>query len=97
MTPKILIVDDEPAARPGLRRALGAMPCEIVEAADGVAALEEIERSDPDLLVCDIEMPKLDGIALMKTLAGRQNTPPVIMITAYGSERIAVEAMRAGA
>ena len=97
MNPKILIVDDEPAARHGLRRALDALRCEIVEAADGAAALEEVERSGPDLLICDIQMPKLDGLALLKALAGKQNAPPVIVITAHGSERIAVEAMKAGA
>ncbi len=97
MNPKILIVDDEPAARHGLRRALDALRCEIVEAADGAAALEEVERSGPDLLICDIQMPRLDGLAFLKALAGRQDTPPVIMITAHGSERIAVEAMKAGA
>ena len=97
MHPKILIVDDEPAARYGLKRALGAIPCDIVEAADGVAALEEIDRSGPDLMICDIRMPRLDGLGLMEALAGRRDAPLAIMITAYGSERIAVDAMKAGA
>ena len=97
MKSRILIVDDEPAARHGLTRALGPLDCEIVEAEDGVAALAAIEQSDPDLLICDIRMPKMDGIELMKALADRPEAPPVIMITAHGSERIAVEAMKAGA
>ena len=97
MNPKILIVDDELAARYGLKRALAVMDCSIIEAADGAAALEEIDRSHPDLLICDIQMPKMDGLALLKALAGRSNPPPVIMITAHGSERIAVDAMKAGA
>ncbi|MSS72999.1 MAG: response regulator [Candidatus Latescibacteria bacterium] len=54
MNAKILIVDDEPAARHGLRRALGSGQYEIAEASDGTAALEEVERSAPDLLICDI-------------------------------------------
>ncbi|MBI4530813.1 MAG: sigma-54-dependent Fis family transcriptional regulator [Candidatus Latescibacteria bacterium] len=97
MKPRILFVDDVPAARYGLKRALGATRYEILEAIDGEGALEEIERSDPDLLICDIQMPKLDGISLLKRLAGKPHLPPVIMITAYGSERIAVDAMKAGA
>jgi two-component system response regulator AtoC/two-component system nitrogen regulation response regulator NtrX len=97
MKPKILIVDDEPAARYGLKRALGVTHYEIVEAADGATALEEMERFDPDLLICDINMPKLDGMTLMKRLAEKADAPPIVMITAYGSERIAVEAMKAGA
>jgi DNA-binding NtrC family response regulator len=97
MTFKILIVDDEPAARHGLRRALGAAPYDIVEAGDGAAALEEVERSSPDLMVCDLQMPRMDGLSLMKALAGRPDAPPVIVITAHGSERVAVEAMKSGA
>ena len=97
MKPRILIVDDESAARHALRRALQATPCEILEAADGMAALEEIDRSGPDLLVCDIRMPRLDGMGLMNALADRHDAPPVIMITAHGSERVAVDAMKAGA
>ena len=97
MKPRILIVDDEPAARHGLKRALSPLDCKIVEAADGVAAVAAIEEDNPDLLICDLQMPKMDGLALMKVLGGRPNAPPVIMITAYGSERIAVEAMKTGA
>ena len=97
MKPSILIVDDEPAARHGLKRALEAIPCRITEAGDGVSALEEIERSSPDLVICDIRMPRLDGLELLKALAERPVVPPIIMITAYGSEKVAVEAMKAGA
>ncbi len=97
MRHKILVVDDEPAARLGLKRALAALPCEVIEAGDGTAALEEIARGGPDLVICDIQMPRMDGLTLMKRLAEQENRPPVIMMTAYGSERIAVDAMKAGA
>ena len=94
---KILIVDDDPAARYGLKRALTALGCEIIEAEDGVAALAAVAQSNPDLLICDIQMPKMDGLTLVKRLADQGDARPVIVITAYGSERIAVEAMKAGA
>ncbi|MCY3765917.1 MAG: sigma-54 dependent transcriptional regulator [Gemmatimonadetes bacterium] len=97
MRHKILVVDDEPAARLGLRRVLAALSCEVVEAEDGTAALEEIARGGPDLVICDIQMPGVDGLTLVKRLAEQGNPPPVIMMTAYGSERIAVDAMKAGA
>lgn len=97
MRHRILVVDDEPAARLGLKRALAALSCEIVEAGDGTAALGEIARGDPDLVICDIRMPGMDGLTLVKRLAAQENPPPVIMVTAYGSERIAVDAMKAGA
>ena len=97
MRHKILVVDDEPAARLGLRRVLAALSCEVAEAEDGTAALEEIARGGPDLVICDIQMPGVDGLTLVKRLAEQGNPPPVIMMTAYGSERIAVDAMKAGA
>ena len=97
MRHRILVVDDDPAARHGLKRALAALSCEVVEAADGAAALDEIARSGPDLLICDIQMPRMDGLTLVKRLDEHGDAPPVIMMTAYGSERIAVEAMKAGA
>ncbi len=97
MRHKILVVDDDPAARHGLKRALAALSCEVVEAGDGMAALEQIARSGPDLLICDIQMPKMDGLTLVKRLGEHGSAPPVIMMTAFGSERIAVEAMKAGA
>lgn len=97
MQHKILIVDDDPAARYGLKRALAALSCAIVEAEDGEAALSVIARDDPDLLICDIQMPKMDGLTLVNHLSERGDRRPVIVITAYGSERVAVEAMKAGA
>ena len=97
MRHKILVVDDEPAARLGLKRALAALSCEVVEAEDGTAALEEVACGGPDLVICDIQMPRMDGLTLVKRLAEKGNPPPVIMMTAYGSERIAVDAMKAGA
>lgn len=97
MQHKILIVDDDPAARYGLKRALDALACDIVEAEDGEAACAVIATDDPDLLICDIQMPKMDGLTLVKHLTERGDRRPVIVITAYGSERIAVEAMKAGA
>ena len=97
MQHKILIVDDDPAARYGLKRALDALSCDIVEAEDGEVACSVIATDNPDLLICDIQMPKMDGLSLVKHLAEQGDRRPVIVITAYGSERVAVEAMKAGA
>ena len=72
---KILIVDDDPAARYGLKRALAALGCEIVEAEDGVAALAAVAQGNPDLLICDIQMPKMDGLTLVKCLADQGDAP----------------------
>lgn len=95
---QILIVDDEPAARYGMRKALKSVSAQVQEAEDGLAALELINASQPDVVLCDINMPKMNGLELLKTLESLESlTPKVIVITAFGSEKIAVEAMKAGA
>ena len=62
MKATVLLVDDEAAARHGLKRALEPLPCTLVEAADGEGALERIEGDGADIVVCDIRMPRLDGL-----------------------------------
>ncbi|MBN2412287.1 sigma-54-dependent Fis family transcriptional regulator [candidate division KSB1 bacterium] len=98
---KILIVDDEKAARYGIKKALSKSRYVIEEAENGRIALEKIGKFNPDVILCDIYMPEMDGLELVRHL---QNTdkekallPLVIVLTAFGSEKIAVEAMKAGA
>ncbi len=95
---KILIVDDESAARYGMRKALKSISIHILEAQDGLAALNLIKETMPDVVLCDINMPKKNGLELLRSLdVSSNNKPQVIVITAFGSEKIAVEAMKAGA
>ncbi len=94
---KILVVDDEESARYGMRRALSSLRAELIEAADGRTALELIKKESPDLVIMDIAMPEMDGMEALESLRTFQNPPPVIMVTAHGSEKIAVEAMKKGA
>ncbi len=95
----ILIVDDESAARYGMRKALKSISTHIQEAEDGLAAMQSIKQTGPDVVLCDINMPKMNGLELLKSLEALESSqkPRVIVITAYGSEQIAVEAMKAGA
>lgn len=96
-SPKILIIDDEEAARYGIRRALANQGYELDEAPDGVAALQRIVQFGPDVIVSDINMPGMDGLSLLREV-NRHNEPPlVVLITAYGTEAVAAEALRAGA
>jgi signal transduction histidine kinase len=95
--PKVLLIDDEDAARYGIRRALANQGYELDEAADGASALAKIEAERPDVVVSDINMPGVDGLTLVEQLAGKPDAPLVILITAYGSENVAVQALRAGA
>jgi signal transduction histidine kinase len=95
--PKVLIIDDEEAARYGISRALANQGYSLQEAEDGAAALIRIEQFRPDVIVSDINMPGMDGLSLLRRLNQDPEPPLVVLITAYGSEEMAVEALRAGA
>src|SRR5262245_2291664 len=94
---KILIVDDEEAARYGIRRVLESRTARILEAASAQAARNMIQEHQPELMLVDINMPEEDGISLVKSLADLPLRPLAIMITAYSTARVAVDAMKAGA
>jgi DNA-binding NtrC family response regulator len=94
---KILIVDDEDAARYGIRRALEDKTTQIYEATSAEGARGIVQEHQPDLMLTDINMPGEDGISLLKSLADQPHKPIAIMITAYGTAKIAVDAMKAGA
>ncbi len=92
----ILIADDDQTARYGVRRALEDR-YKVLEADSTAAARQVLAAESPTLLLLDIEMPEESGLALLRELKAREGSPTVIMITAYGSERVAVEAMKSGA
>ncbi|MGH9841313.1 MAG: sigma-54-dependent transcriptional regulator [Blastocatellia bacterium] len=93
--PKILIVDDEEAARYGMSRALRNYS--VTEAGSVEAARHLIAKSRPDLVLLDNNLPGASGLDYLRELAATENAPPVVMITAHGTERTAVEAIKAGA
>jgi len=94
---RILIVDDEPSIRRILKDRLEKDGYQVFEAEDGKSALEEISKRDPHLVLLDFRLPLLDGMEVLKT--ARENDPErlVVMITAYGSIDVAVNAMKLGA
>jgi two-component system NtrC family sensor kinase len=94
---RILIIDDEEAARYGIARALANQGYEIEEAANGEAGWTRIGEFHPDVIVSDINMPGLDGISLLRRINQDPQPPLVVLVTAYGSEGVAAEALRAGA
>lgn len=96
---KILIVDDEPAARYGMAKALRAEQRLILEAADGKAALSAIRESAPDLVFLDLNMPQFDGMFVLQELQRDQQTPTpeIIVVTANDGVNYAVECIRCGA
>ena len=95
---RILVVDDEKIKRVTLADDLAAQGHEVVAAADGAEAWEQLQTGRFDVVVTDLKMPKLDGIELLKRIKqGPLADMAVIMMTAYGSIPVAVEAMRLGA
>ena len=94
--PTILIVDDERNTREGLQHALQER-YDVMLAEDGQTAQRTLESAGIDVLLTDLRMPGIDGMALLRRAQTLENPPVCIMMTAYGSIDGAVEAMQAGA
>ncbi|HEX8354286.1 MAG TPA: sigma-54 dependent transcriptional regulator, partial [Pyrinomonadaceae bacterium] len=95
---RVLVVDDEEAARYGMRRALGVHGYEVEEAGSVEDARQLVAAHRPDLMLLDVNLPGVSGLEYLRELAGEgERAPLVVMVTAYGSERVAVEAIKAGA
>ncbi len=94
--PRILIVDDEKNAREGLARAL-KRHYDVSLADSGKAALDLLAESPFDLMLSDVRMPGIDGLTLLQRVLAIPRHPVCIMLTAYGSIEMAVEAMKRGA
>ncbi|MGE5581355.1 MAG: sigma-54-dependent transcriptional regulator [Bacillota bacterium] len=95
--PVILIVDDDEGMRDSLCELLGRDGYHLMTANDGYQALEQIQRTDVDLILLDIMMPGIDGIETLKRIRAIDERPQVIMITGYGTIESAVKAMKFGA
>ncbi|HWW75285.1 MAG TPA: sigma-54 dependent transcriptional regulator, partial [Pyrinomonadaceae bacterium] len=94
---RVLVVDDEEAARYGMRRALGGFDYELEEAGSVEEARTIVGARRPDLMLLDVNLPGVSGLEYLRELAGAEDAPLVVMVTAYGSERVAVEAIKSGA
>ena len=99
---RVLIVDDSSVMRKILERSLrqaGVELTAVVQAGNGAEALAVLVENQVDLILCDINMPVMDGLEFVKQLPGVENAQgaPVIMITTEGSESHVVQALSAGA
>jgi two-component system response regulator AtoC len=95
--PRVLVVDDEENLRIVLRTMLTKHGYEVEVAASAEAALEAAERAAPDFVLADVRMGGMSGIELTRALAERGSEATVIVMSAYGSVELALEAMKAGA
>jgi DNA-binding NtrC family response regulator len=95
---KLLVVDDEKNLRMVVHKELGRQGHEVEEADNGETAWELLEEQDFDVLLCDVNMPRLDGMGLLRRLREKsQNPPEVIMLTGQATVETAIEAMKLGA
>jgi DNA-binding NtrC family response regulator len=93
----ILVVDDEPDMRDALTAALRRDGLCVSTATNGIEALEKVQAQQFDLIITDVRMPRMGGLALLQEMKRTTTAIPVVMMTGYGRIEDAVEAMKAGA
>ena len=99
MNSKILIIEDEAAIRRVLKKIISEenQAYEVEEAEDGLIGIDMITKSDYDLVLCDIKMPKMDGVEVLERIKVLKPEIPVVMISGHGDLDTAVNTMRLGA
>jgi DNA-binding NtrC family response regulator len=97
MTHRILLIEDEPNYRQVLRMMVAGLDVDLSEAEDGVAGLERLAREEVDLVLTDLNMPRMDGMTVLSKVREKWPSLPVVVITAYGTVDSAAEAIRRGA
>ncbi len=97
MAERILLIDDDEGLRESLQLVLSAEGYEVSGAEDAHAALARLKNSSFDVVLCDLRMPGMDGMELLPQLVRRMPQTPVIMMSAYGTDDLALEAMNRGA
>jgi len=92
---KILVVEDDPAIRAVLQALLETADLTVTTASDGIEALERLRQENSDLMLCDVWMPRLGGLDLLRSLRVEAKTPPrVIMMTADDTPETVLQALR---
>jgi two-component system nitrogen regulation response regulator NtrX len=98
--PKILIIEDEASIRAVLREILTdqeEMKWEVTEAKDGAEGLAKLESETFDLALCDIKMPRMDGMEVLQKARAKNIQTPFVMVSAHGTTEMAVDAVKMGA
>ena len=95
----VALADDQPLVRSGLRMIVEGEPdlCVVGEAADGTAAVDLVRATTPDVLLLDVQMPGVDGLAAMEQIAGDNVSTRVLMLTTFDLDEYVYRAMRTGA
>lgn len=94
---KILIVDDAEFLRVRIIKMLTGQGFEVFEAENGAKAVEKYKEVRPDVVLMDITMPEMDGLAALKEIRAFDSQAKVVMLTALGQESVVLEAVKSGA
>jgi DNA-binding NarL/FixJ family response regulator len=96
---KVLIADDQRVVREGLATIVGGFPgTEVVGlAADGAEAIDLAAERDPDIVLMDLRMPRVDGVEATRVIRGRHPAVPVVVLTTYADDESVIAALSAGA
>jgi two-component system, NtrC family, response regulator AtoC len=94
---RVLIIDDEPGLRQTVSMILTGEGYETHAASDGEEGLARARELEPDIILCDVRMPRLPGLEFLERYNAEGGTGMVIVMTAYGSTELAIEAMKKGA
>lgn len=93
---RVLIVEDDAVFRRGLARMFLKEECEVAEASDGEQAIDSIRGALPDLVICDLRLPGIDGFGVLGHLKQAGPGTPFILVTAYYSEELAKKVQAQG-
>lgn len=94
----VLLVDDEDSFRLVVKEVLSSIPeFEVLDSDSGEGAIEVLKQNEVDLVVLDYKMPRISGLNVLQWMSEQKMETPVVMLTAAGSETVAVEAMKLGA
>lgn len=94
---KVLVVDDQYGIRVLVKEVFSKYPLQVLQAANGIQALEMVQIERPDLILLDMKMPGMDGLEILRRLKKMDETLKVIMMTAYGELDMVEEATNLGA
>lgn len=94
---KVLVVDDAEFLRLRISKMLLAEGHEVIQAENGLQAIAKYEQEKPDVVLMDITMPEMDGLAALKQIRAVDAGAKVVMLTALGQESVVVEAIKSGA
>jgi len=99
VTTTILVADDQALVRAGIRMLIDTQPdlTVVAEAEDGLAAVQEATRLQPEVVLMDIRMPRMDGIEAARQILGLASAPAVVMLTTFDLDEYVFEALAAGA